>query len=204
VRPMNHCVRRALLNLTLIAVSGGFCCARTQTDAPVPIPQRPALQAVASALHLDTSDLENSLQLLRSPFLLPGNAHLRVVSIKAAGGNSWFLRVECDSRRDCLPFYALLRSSVFNATVLPRSGSKPDRQLEADIKGLTRQSRSAPIERSGDRVEVVEELSGMHFRTRAICLQSGSLGDLIRVRNLSTHRVVLATVAGDRVVRVER
>ena len=43
----------------------------------------------------------------------------------------------------------------------------------------------------------------MRLKVMAVCLQSGGLGDQIRVRNLATQRVLLATVAGKNLVRVE-
>ncbi len=43
----------------------------------------------------------------------------------------------------------------------------------------------------------------MRLQARVVCLESGALGDAIRVRNLATHRVLLATVAGKDEVRVE-
>ncbi len=43
----------------------------------------------------------------------------------------------------------------------------------------------------------------MRLQAKVVCLQSGALGDAIRVRNLATHRVLLATVTGKAEVRVE-
>ena len=180
-----------------------FCCA-TQPGAPLPTLRQQVLASVASTLHLDRSDLADNLRVLRQPFLLSDRAHLRVVSIKPAGESLWFLRLDCDSRHDCLPFYALLRSTGINPPILRRLSTNPDSQMRADVAKRDRQSTPALLEHSGDRVEVIEELSGMQLKTRAVCLQSGSLGDRIRVRTLATHRVLLATVAGDKLVRVER
>ena len=43
----------------------------------------------------------------------------------------------------------------------------------------------------------------MRLQVTAVCLQSGGLGDQIRVQNLATRRVLVATVAGKNLVRVE-
>ena len=44
---------------------------------------------------------------------------------------------------------------------------------------------------------------GCGCRSRWSVCESGGLGDEIRVRNLATHRVLLATIAGKNLVRVE-
>ena len=64
-------------------------------------------------------------------------------------------------------------------------------------------SGTTPLARSGDRMLLVEQRPGMRLQARVVCLESGALGDAIRVRNLATHRVLLATVAGKDEVRVE-
>ena len=61
-----------------------------------------------------------------------------------------------------------------------------------------------PLHHAGDRVEIVEQLSGMNLRTRGVCLQPGAVGDRIRVRTLTTHRVLVATIAAPNLVKVER
>jgi Chaperone for flagella basal body P-ring formation len=59
------------------------------------------------------------------------------------------------------------------------------------------------LARSGDRMLLVEERPGMRLQAKVVCLESGVLGDAIHVRNLATHRVLLATIAGKNEVRVE-
>lgn len=202
MRRVSHCIAGGMLSLVLVAGLGMPC--NAQQRAPVPGWERQAAEAVANALQLDAAGvLASHLQLLRPPVTRPGTVHLRVVSIKAAGEGVWFLRLDCDSRRDCLPFYVLLRWSAIDAAILARAGVESDAGQQTVVAASDRRP-SAPLQRSGDRVDMIEELSGMHLRTHAVCLQSGSLGDRIRVRNLSTHRVVLATVAGGQLVRVER
>ena len=65
------------------------------------------------------------------------------------------------------------------------------RNLTAGVKQVR-----VPLAHSGDHMLLVEERPGMRLQARVVCLESGALGDAIRVRNLATHRVLLATVAG--------
>jgi len=158
-------------------------------------------QAIVRDLKVaDTDGLREHLQILRADTVT--KLDLRVTGVKASEPQgTWLLRIECVSRKACLPFYAVLeagaetvalRHSAFS--LAPQSKSR-----EATEHGP---NGGALQQRSGDHVEVVEEISGLHFKTKGVCLQGGSEGERIRVRNLSTHRVLLAVITGKDVVRV--
>lgn len=205
MQPTCHRVPGRLLKLVLATALGVAGCLPAQGIAAASTLQEQTATAVATGLHLDpNSDLAPSLQLLRSPSPLPGGAQLRLISVKALfAEGTWLLRLECESRNDCLPFYALLRPTEFDPDVIRRLQLEDGKKRQHSPVEYGSRFPTAPLERAGDQVEVVEELSGMHLRTRGVCLQSGSLGDRIRVRNLSTHRVLTVTVAGRKLVRVE-
>ena len=143
------------------------------------------------------------------------SATARVAAISAAGcklapgfgperitPGTWLLRLDCSSRRDCLPFHAVL------STAAAGLASQADEWTSA-VQALAPGSRRQPgpsavlLAHSGERVSLVEELAGMRLQVKVVCLQSGGLGDRIRVQNPTTHRVLLATVAGKELVRVE-
>jgi hypothetical protein len=166
--------------------------------------QRKVASAVARDLHLVGEDETGHLQVLAPPAMsLPARAELHVVSVRPGfSPESWLVRVDCAARSDCLPFHVVLLSP--STGVRNRAG---DERLRAavqarDASTQTKQVR-APLARSGDRMRLVEERPGMRLQARVVCLESGALGDAIRVRNLATHRVLLATVAGKDEVRVE-
>jgi hypothetical protein len=170
--------------------------------------QQQAAAAVARGLRTDASpeQIESNLRLLGSPPSLPSGSTLRLVSAKAGfTPGSWLLRLDCSSRRDCLPFYAVLGPGDADANVAnPQDSKRSWPGLTGALKPPARAGpRTAPVARSGDRVSLVEELSGMRLQVKVVCLQSGGLGDRIRVQNLATHRVLLATIAGKDLVRVE-
>ncbi len=194
---------RIALWLLAIALAAGRC-TLAQTQAPTV--EQKAAAAVARGLHLDAGlqQIEKDLQLLGAPASLPVGAGLHLISARPGfTPGTWLLRLDCVWRRDCLPFHALLRVSDIGVPVPPR--------LQPVSAWLTvvPKSPSQPgpsvvlLARSGDRVNLVEELSGMRLRVQAVCLQSGALGDRIRVQNLATHRILLATIAGQNLVRVE-
>ena len=159
--------------------------------------------AVARDVHFGLAaavDLGN-LQVLDPLLTLPSDSKLRVTSVRAGyAPGSWLLRMECASRRDCLPFHVALRAP--GAAKHESSGDALT--AKASGKGHPGQPQTnSTVARSGDHVLLVEERSGMRLKVTAVCLQSGGLGDQIRVRNLATQRVLVATVAGKNLVRVE-
>lgn len=147
---------------------------------------------------------EARLQLLDGPHSLPPGARLYVASVKPGfAPGSFFLRIDCTSRRDCLPFEVLLRTENSNELPVRAGVARNDASAGASNANPPTKSLSAVVARSGDRVELVEELAGMKLSVKAMCLDSGGIGDRIRVRNLNSHHVILARVAGPGQVRVE-
>jgi hypothetical protein len=136
-------------------------------------------------------------------------AEIEVVSVQpGAGQDTWMLRMDCRSRRDCLPFHVAMHSRDLCIS-LPhgRNGCRvraPQRaQVSSLNTGIPYKAAGPPLVRSGDRALLVEDRSGMRFTAKALCLQGGSLGDAIHVRNLATQRILVGIVAGRALVRVE-
>jgi flagellar basal body P-ring formation protein FlgA len=59
-----------------------------------------------------------------------------------------------------------------------------------------------PLVRSGSTVRCLEQSGGLRVETLARALQSGKLGDRIRVRNIDSDRTITAVVTGQGEVRV--
>ena len=170
----------------------------------VPPRNSPVQDKVAAAVARDVrfgltaaADFGN-LQVLDPLLTLPSDSKLRVTSVRAGyAPGSWLLRMDCASRRDCLPFHVVLH--VPGADRDESSGNA----LTARTPRKGQPQTTSIVARSGDHVLLVEERSGMRLKVTAVCLQSGGLGDQIRVRNLASLRVLVATVAGKNLVRVE-
>ncbi len=194
-------VRNALPIFVLALATSRFGPALSDANAV----QQPAAAAVARALRIDATpeQIQRNLQLLGAPPSLPAGASLHLVSVrKGFTAGTWLLRLDCSSRRDCLPFHAVLSTPAGGAA--SQAG-----EWTSAVQALAPESprRSGPsavlLAHSGERVSLVEELAGMRLQVKVVCLQSGGLGDRIRVQNPATHRVLLATVAGKDLVRVE-
>ena len=161
--------------------------------------QQQAAEAVVRDLKLDSESglIERNLVVLAPFTALPDGAAIHVTSARASFAGTWVLRLDCVSRRDCLPFHAMLRLPPAQPPLLAGAAVAP-RMLEVSTGG----NRPAALVHSGEQVTLVEESSGLRLRAKAVCLGSGGLGDQVRVQNRSTHRIVLATVAGESLVRV--
>ena len=171
------------------------------------------LQArVAAAVYRDLGldearpGVELKVSALTAEFRLPRHAELHVSAVKRVGkSDSFVARVECQSKLDCLPFQVWLVSPP--GVSLSASG----RQAPPAIVGMASEGAAglsggphvAPLVRAGERVRVGEEISGMHLSAPAICLQPGSLGQTIRVRNTASGRVLRARVLAAGAVVVE-
>jgi hypothetical protein len=186
--------------------------ASTTWALPNPYPlQQQAAEAIVRDLGLDSdsSMVEQNLQVLAPSRSLPPGAAIHVVSARPGfTAGTWMLRLDCDSRRDCLPFHAILRmpksapaEAHLGEVHLAARGEvrTPSFEAVAAPKPL-----SAMLAHRGDQVELVAELPGVRLQTTVVCLDSGSRGDQIRVQNRDTHRIMTATVAGQDLVKVER
>ena len=177
-------------------------------QSPAPAPQRSLRTEIAQAVarYMGVEDENNriagDLQLLSPP--LAGSASTAFHLVSAKPGlipQSWFLRLECASRHECLPFEVMLRTA--DPAVAARLSARKLTAATPSVPPPRRTASAATLTRSGERVTLVEELSGMRLTVKAVCLEAGGLGDRIRVRNLATRRVLLATVAAKGEVRVE-
>jgi len=90
---------------------------------PNPSPlQQQAAEAVVRDMRLqsESSLVERNLEVLAPFTALPAGAALHVVSARASfAAGTWMLRLDCASRRDCLPFHAVLRMPPGDRLVQP-------------------------------------------------------------------------------------
>ena len=158
--------------------------------------QRQAEETVARDLKLTFRS--DQLRLLGPSASLPEGAAMRVISARPGfAPGTWLLRLDCEARRDCLPFHAILQ--------LPADEDRHLREQGGVVPVvMKKRPRAQPLARRGDDVVLVEQMSGMRLRMKVVCLESGAVGEQIRVRNRATRRVLLATVAGPGLVQVMR
>lgn len=161
--------------------------------------QAQVARAVARDVGIDTqaSSTHFGVQILGAELRVPEQARLHVATVHAvAGAGTWLLRLECSSRLECLPFEVVLRTRGQDSVLLADSPARSSSQV-SDNRPVP------PVVRAGQRVQMAEEVSGMRLSAPAVCLEAGSMGQRIRVRNMSSGRVVLARVRAPGQVAVE-
>ena len=157
--------------------------------------------AVARDLRLDPGVVAQNLEMLTPVQQVP--VPLRVRSVKRDfAPSTWLLRLDCNPESRCLPFAALLHATVLdpsNWRDLPPARSS----VELDPAQHRFREPVAPVVRKGENVNVIEEFAQVKLTMKAVSIDSGEVGDSIRVRNASSHRVVKATVIGAGTARVQ-
>lgn len=191
--------------VALLAIALSWFVIGSPATAQVETPslQQKVAEAVARDLQLTVGDQASQMQILAPATMsLPERARLHVVSVRSGfSPESWLVRVDCTDRADCLPFHVILHSASPQAR--NRAGDQSSAAVPLRNSLVRVRQLRAPLARSGDYMFLVEQRPGMRLQARVVCLESGALGDAIRVRNLATHRVLLATIAGKNEVRVE-
>jgi hypothetical protein len=165
--------------------------------------QRKVAATIARDLQFGGANQSSQLKILAPAAMsLSARSELHVVWVRPGfSPGSWLVRMDCAARSDCLPFYVVLRAAepgLRQAAPDPLSTASQPRNSSAGVRQV-----NTPLAHSGDHMLLVEARPGMRLQARVVCLQSGGLGDAIRVRNLATHRVLLATVTGKDEMRVE-
>ena len=166
---------------------------------------------------------DQALETYDSPNALSGGRG--VVGIRCTGSSPWKLYVPVQiatfnqvvvSRRP------LIRNQVLNAedVMLKEKdtsglhkayysdvdevvGLRSKRTIDRGTTLHTGLLKRARLVKRGNRVEIVARLDGLDVRMRGVALADGGRGDRIRVRNLSSGRVVTGTIAANGLVQVD-
>ena len=173
----------AIVSVLLLGLCPGFA------QGAVPVMPSQIAYVVARDLgwNLQDSSVPTTIRVLAPDLRLPPDAQVHVAAVFPSRTNgTWLLRMECSRRVECLPFGVALQGL---GQMSPPVRAASEHFSAAADKGLL-----PLVVRAGQRVNLAEEISGMRLSVPAICLQAGRAGQRIRVRNLSSRRVVLARV----------
>ena len=162
-----------------------------------------AAGARAGTYRITTSDVANSLQLdagsarITMPVVLSRVEHpaLRLIA-QAQRGRSVRVRIDCEKRVECPPFYAEIDflSNVRAEQFLAQARSvsvQPQKRLVP------------PIVQSGSMAELEIRMRAIRLLFHVRCLEAGAKGDVIRVRDESTKRIYRARVVDKNHLRAE-
>lgn len=82
-------------------------------------------------------------------------------------------------------------------------GKKTTARLNAGTEITRQMLRSVPVVKKGEVVRIVLESGAMVISTIGLCQEEGGQGDLVRVQNISSKKIVFARVMGQSLVKVD-
>ncbi len=82
-------------------------------------------------------------------------------------------------------------------------GKKAAMRLNAGTEITRHMLRSVPVVKKGEVVRIVLENGPMVISTVGLCQEDGGQGDMVRVQNISSKKIIFARVAGQSLVRVD-
>lgn len=166
-------------------------------------PEQQVELAIARDLNLDLTLVMQRIQWLAPLGQLPPN--MRIVSAKRDPfGSGWLVRIGGERSSHSLPFSVLLRTPDLDLAATARPAVTVSEGTSANLAAVSKNERyGAPLVHKGEKVELVGQFGQVKLAFEALCLEPGALGDRIRVRNRSSHRVLVATVVGPSMVRVQ-
>ena len=82
-------------------------------------------------------------------------------------------------------------------------GKKAVMRLNAGTEISRTMLRSVPVVKKGEAVRIVLESGPMVISAVGLCQEDGGKGDLVRVQNISSKKIIFARVMGSSLVRVD-
>jgi hypothetical protein len=117
---------------------------------------------------------------------------LKFESAELWGDRRIKVRLSCVRQEECLPFFVAVQGSraqpaTSDATSTSTIQAKP--------------SSNPPAIRAGGHATLLLEGDHIHIRLSVVCLESGAIGQTIRVTSLDRKLTYIAQVDGDRTLR---
>lgn len=122
---------------------------------------------------------------------------LKVISVGAWAANSSSVRLACVSSEECLPFVVTVRRHPTDRADGAAIASNTQRSQHPSIETST----SKVVLRSGSPAVLLLEGGHVHIRLAVVCLQSGAVGQTIRVAGRERDHTYLAEVCSDGMLR---
>jgi flagella basal body P-ring formation protein FlgA len=114
------------------------------------------------------------------------SAGLRVVSVTDRSAGTVKVKLRCQNNRECLPFYVLVHGVETPAAVATKPDTVP----------VAKASTPKNVIRGGDHATLILESADARINLPVICLQSGMLGQKVRVTSADHRQFFDAEVVG--------
>jgi hypothetical protein len=172
----------AVFSVLLLAGAGVLL--RADNNPRTPISRESILRA------MDSSGMKiapDQLEPLSDVTAAERNPQLRVVRVEVLDGESDRALLQCEHHNVCLPFYVVVHRDAFT----DGRETKPARRALPPEALLVRGGKAAVLVIEGDYIRMTMPV---------LCLQSGGLGQRVRVLSKDTKKTFLARVTGPGVV----
>jgi len=126
---------------------------------------------------------------------------LQVQFLQRSGADRFMVRMECESKEDCLPFIASVHVDQGEATQLAAVSSRLSVLKEPFSSSASGSRPESIVMRSGSPATLRLDGERVHIRIPVICLENGSTGQTIRATDKDRRRVYKAQVVADGVLQ---
>lgn len=153
-------------------------------------------QQIAAALNnAGMSTTPEQIVLLTNVVATTASPALKFESAELWGDHRIKVRLSCVKSGECLPFFVAVQGSQ----------AQPASQLAADTSPAAipqaKSSANSPAIRAGGHATLLLEGDHIHIKLPVVCLESGAIGQTIRVTSLDHRLTYLAQVDNDRTLR---
>ena len=182
---------------TKLILSGVVFAAAAQPALPAPAtyPVK-ADQVAASANKMGLEISPGQVTMLTDVVTTTTTPSLKVRSIERQDKQGMLVRMECESRDQCLPFIVSIRADSANdMPVIPSSRSL------AVLGTPSRSVSPQPVIRTGSPVTLLLDSDRVHIRIPVVCLENGATGQTIRVKSKDHHLIYTAQVIDGTLVK---
>jgi len=129
------------------------------------------------------------------------NPALQVQFLQRSGADRFLVRLECESKEDCLPFIASVHVDQGEATQLAAVSSRLSLLKEPFSSSVSGSRPETIVIRSGSSATLRLDGEHVHIRIPVICLENGSTGQTIRSTDKDHRQVYKAQVIADGVLQ---
>lgn len=149
--------------------------------------------AAMSSVGLNTS--AKQIVLLSDVVASTSDPSLKVESMEQWGDHGMKARLSCVKSDECLPFFVAIRGSQAQAA----TPSVADRASSTVVR--PKSDSNSFLVRTGSRETLLLEGGHVHIQLSVICLENGSLGQIIRVASLDHRQTYTAEVSANKMLR---
>ncbi len=122
---------------------------------------------------------------------------LQVQSLERLGADRFLVRLDCETREDCLPFMVNVRVDEGSAAQIAAIVSQLSLLKGAIPGSAPRPQPESIVIRSGSKATLLLEGEHIHITIPVICLDSGAAGQKIRATDKEHRRIYTAQVIED-------